>query len=424
MNANSAISRNQYLLIIVAALGYFVDIYDLVLFNVIKKASLEALNLVGADNEILLFNWQMGGMMVGGIFWGILGDKKGRLSVLFGSILLYSLANIANAFVSPGNLSMYAAIRFVAGLGLAGELGAGITLIVETMSKEKRGYGTMIIVTFGALGAVFAAFVGKQGEHFANMANGLFSTRLVGWQVAYIVGGILGLLLLMLRIGTIESVMFKAIEERTVSKGNFFSLFKSKELFFKYLSCIVIGLPIWYIVGVLISLCVGITKEIGIEGAVTGEAIMYSYIGLSVGDLFSGLLSQLFKTRKKIILGYLFASTALVILYLFPFNKSLEWFYFMCFMLGAATGFWALFVTVAAEQFGTNIRSTVTNTVPNFVRGAVILISMSYKSLDSVFQSKVTGALIVGLVCLALAFIGALSIKETFTKDLNYIEEC
>ncbi len=428
MSVPKSPNRNQYLLIIVAALGYFVDIYDLVLFNVVKKASLEALQLAGSmqeKNEILLFNWQMTGMMLGGVLWGILGDKKGRLSVLFGSILLYSIANIANAFIQVGDLTTYSLVRFIAGVGLAGELGAGITLVVETMSKEKRGYGTMIIVTFGALGAVFASIVGKQGALFAELTNSVLNTHFVDWQMAYIVGGLLGIFLLLLRAGTIESVMFKDIEKQVISKGNFFSLFAGKEIFLKYLKCILIGLPVWFIVGVLISLSVGISKQIGIEGVLTGTAIMYAYIGLSVGDLISGLLSQLFKTRRKVVIAYLFASTALTLLFLFPVSKSLSVFYFMCFALGTATGYWALFVTIASEQFGTNIRSTVTNTVPNFVRGAVVPITLLYKFIEPLFgneNGKIISALIVGIICIALALYSILTVKETFNKDLNYVE--
>lgn len=428
MSVSKSSSRSQYLLIVVAALGYFVDIYDLVLFNVVKKASLEALQLAGAmqeKNEILLFNWQMTGMMLGGILWGILGDKKGRLSVLFGSILMYSIANIANAFIQVGDLTTYSIVRFIAGVGLAGELGAGITLVVETMSKEKRGYGTMIIVTFGALGAVFASIVGKQGALFAELTNAALNTHFVDWQMAYIVGGLLGIFLLLLRAGTIESVMFKGIEKQIISKGNFFSLFAGKEIFLKYLKCILIGLPVWFIVGVLISLSVGISKQIGIEGVLTGTAIMYAYIGLSVGDLISGLLSQLFKTRRKVVIAYLFASTILTLLFLFPISKSLSLFYFMCFALGTATGYWALFVTIASEQFGTNIRSTVTNTVPNFVRGAVVPITLLYKFIEPLFgdeNGKIISALIVGVICIALALYSILTVKETFNKDLNYVE--
>lgn len=419
--------RNPFnFLVIVASLGYFVDIYDLILFNVIKKESLESLGLGGADyesNEIFLFNCQMIGMLIGGIIWGVMGDKIGRLKVLFGSILLYSSANIANAFTT--DLTAYAIVRFLAGLGLAGELGAGITLVVETMHKEFRGYGTMIIVTFGALGAVFASIVGKEGAMVAGWFNELTGCSFAGWQMAYIVGGVLGLLLLFLRIGTIESGMYKQLEvDKHIARGDFKIIFGRKENLKKYINCIMIGLPIWFIIGVLIALSLGITRETGIENVVTGTAIMFAYIGLSVGDLLSGLLSQYFRSRKKVVIGYLISSSVLILIYLFPFSKSLTVFYILCFLLGCATGYWALFVTIASEQFGTNIRSTVTNTVPNFVRGAVVPITLLYKTLEPVFQSRVYSALTVGTICILLAFIAILSVKETFSKDLNYIEEC
>ncbi len=419
--------RNPFnLLVIVSALGYFVDIYDLILFNVVKKESLEAIGLGGVDyerNEIFLFNCQMAGMLLGGIIWGVLGDKIGRLKVLFGSIILYSTANIANAFTFE--MTSYAIVRFLAGVGLAGELGAGITLVVETMHKEYRGYGTMIIVTFGALGAVFASVVGKEGALFASWFYQLTGLSFDGWQMAYLVGGALGLLLLFLRVGAIESGMFKSIrQERHIVRGDFKILLGQRQNFFKYVNCILIGLPVWYIIGVLIALSLGITQEVGISNVVTGTAIMYAYIGLSVGDLLSGLLSQYFRSRKKVVIGYLVTSCILIGIYLFPVNYSLNWFYTLCFLLGCATGYWALFVTIASEQFGTNIRSTVTNTVPNFVRGAVVPITLLYQYLVPVFDSRVFSALTVGVICVALAFYAILSVKETFARDLNYIEEC
>jgi putative MFS transporter len=416
-------------LVIVAALGYFVDIYDLILFNVIKKESLEALGLAGVNyesNEIFLFNCQMAGMLLGGLLWGILGDKKGRLSVLFGSILLYSLANIANAFAQT--LPQYAFIRLLAGLGLAGELGAGITLVVESMSKESRGYGTMLIVTFGALGAVFASLVGKEGHLFASIINNWFGTDFVGWQMAYMVGGALGIFLLFLRIGTFESKMFTAIKSGEFSRGDFLSFLKRRHLLRRYIFCILIGLPVWYIIGILIALCVSLTTEIGIKGVQTGTAVMYAYIGLSVGDLLSGILSQMRKTRKRVVIAFLFFSLLLSEFYLFPISLNTDWFYMMCFFLGAATGYWALFVTMASELFGTNIRSTVTNTVPNFVRGSVIPLTLLYKFLadllmGSTAHPKITAAALVGLVSFSLAIWAIFSLRDSYHRELNYIEE-
>ena len=400
--------KNTTWIVVIAALGYFVDIYDLILFNVVKGGSLNAIGISGdlfKSVEITLFNWQMFGMLLGGLLWGILGDKKGRVSVLFGSILMYSLANIANGFVT--NIDQYILCRFIAGVGLAGELGAGITLVSETMHKDKRGIGTMIIVSFGALGAVAAALIGK---HFQ-------------WQTSYFIGGGLGLALLALRAGAFESGMYNSLKAtKAVSKGNFFMLFKNKKRAFTYLQCIAIGVPIWYIIGILINLSPRFVQVEGLESkTILGEAVMYTYIGLSAGDVMSGLLSQWLKSRKKVIFLYLMMSMALVAYYLSSDVVSLNVFRINCFLLGFGTGYWALFVQVASENFGTNIRSTVTNTVPNFVRGSVVIITLSFKSLTQSMDAR-DAAIIVGAVCLSLALVALMAMKETFSKDLNYHE--
>ena len=418
-----------YFIIVVAALGYFVDIYDLILFNVVKKESLEAI-MQGATPEVLkstgifLFNMQMFGMLLGGLLWGIWGDKKGRLSVLFGSILLYSVANVVNAFVTT--IPMYAVVRVIAGIGLAGELGAGITLVTETMSKEKRGYGTMIIVSFGALGAVAAALVGANGQAIGNFLTSIFNISFANWQVAYILGGVMGLVLLLLRVGTIESGMFKNIQQTDVSRGDIRMLFNNKERFLKYLNCILIGLPIWYFIGLIVANSELIwAKELNVQGkVVNGTALMYAYIGLSVGDVFSGLISQILKSRRKVVFLYLGLSAVLTCYYLFLANGiSLQGFYFLSFLVGCATGFWAIFVTIAAEQFGTNIRSTVTTTVPNFVRGSVPIITMLFQFLTVQLSGNVISAFIVGVLCIGLSFWATWRAKETFSKDLDYTEQ-
>ena len=414
-------------LVIVAALGYFVDIYDLVLFNVVKRESLEfirdlhGIDINIKDTGIFLFNCQMAGMLIGGILWGVWGDKKGRISVLFGSIMLYSIANIVNAFTF--DITSYAIVRVIAGIGLAGELGAGITLVAETMHKEKRGYGTMIIVTFGALGAVLAGLVGTEGHIVAEFLTANTGYTFQNWQVVYLIGGFLGILLLILRVGAFESGMFKSMQHHQVSKGDFFALFKTAENRSKYLYCILIGLPIWYIIGVLVSLSQDVFgKELGIEGIVNGKAVMYTYIGLSVGDLISGLLSQLLRSRRKVVFIYLIFSSLLVLYFIFGAHGiTASQYYFVCFLLGLASGYWAIFVTIASEQFGTNIRSTVTNTVPNFVRGAVLPITMGFASLSGL-TSNLTSALIVGGICIGLAWFATYKVKETFAKDLNYFE--
>ena len=422
-------NRKIIAIVVVAALGYFVDIYDLVLFGVIKAESLKQI-MIGTSPALqaatgkFLFNMQMIGMLIGGVIWGVLGDKRGRLQVLFGSILLYSLANIANAFVS--DISTYAVIRIIAGIGLAGELGAGITLVSEMMSKEKRGYGTMIIVTFGALGAVFASLVGSKGDYFSQIIFNLTNFQLASWQVAYIIGGLMGFTLLFLRIGTIEPHYFKAIKSKNeIKKGSFKLIFSSKPNRIKYLHCILIGIPIWFIIGLIIMN----SKDdfgpwVGLKNIENGTAVMYAYIGLSFGDLISGLLSQVLKSRKKVVFLYLCFTAILTLVFLF-FGKGMTatTYYFFCFLLGTGTGYWAIFVTIAAEQFGTNIRSTAANTIPNFVRGSVNVIMLLFSLLLASQLSVGISAFLIGAFFIGLAFYSLSQLKETFGKELDYIEE-
>lgn len=424
---NEALNWKTLLLIIVASLGYFVDIYDLVLFGVVKADSLltilpHASDQVRAATGKMLFNYQMIGMFIGGLLWGVLGDKKGRVKVLFGSILLYSLANIANAFVT--DIPSYSIIRLIAGIGLAGELGAGITLVSELMPKETRGYGTMIIVCFGALGAVFATLIGAKGEALGTFLGATIGITLLNWQVAYLVGGMLGLLLLIIRMGSLESRMFEQMHQEGTTRGNLRLIFGNRKNLIKYIQCISVGIPIWFVIGLLIMN----SKDdfgplLGIKTINNGMAVMYAYIGLSIGDLIAGLLSQWLKSRRKVVMIFLLMTVMVTSSFLFGSNKvSEETYYLYCFLLGASTGYWAIFVTIAAEQFGTNIRSTAANTVPNFVRGSVFLIVSLFVILTSLFPIGVS-ALIVGLLSVASAFWGIYHLKETFSKDLNYHEE-
>lgn len=427
-------NRRTALLITVAALGYFVDIYDLVLFNVVKRESLEFILGAGhpgiKDMGIRLFNVQMVGMLIGGILWGVWGDRKGRITVLFGSILLYSAANIANAFTF--DLTSYAIVRFIAGVGLAGELGAGITLITETMDKEKRGYGTMIVVTFGALGAVFAAEVADQGRWFAGLWEQVTGRGLMDWQVTYLVGGLMGLVLLLLRIGTFESGLFHRMKESEARKGDLRLLFNERGRALRYLGCILVGIPVWYVIGVLVSLSQDVfVPEFGIDTSaldaseakrINGEAIKYAYIGLSIGDLLSGLLSQWLRSRKKVLYIYLSANLVLTLIFLFGMRgATIATYNWMCLALGTATGYWVIFVTVASEQFGTNLRSTVTTTTPNFVRGAVLPVTLGFSALAASWGS-ITSALAVGLVCIGGGLWAVTRLRETFAKDMDFVE--
>jgi MFS family permease len=395
------------LAVIVASLGYFVDIYDLVLFGIIRVSSLTDLGLTAdqiREKGLLLINVQMAGMLIGGVLWGILGDKKGRLKVLFGSIVLYSVANFANGFVH--GIDGYMVWRFLAGLGLAGELGAGVTLVAEVLPKEKRGYGTMLIPTIGVSGAVVAGFI---AEEFT-------------WRTCYFIGGGLGLALLLLRLGVLESGMFHSMKNTAVSKGNFLSLFTSKARFVKYLKCILIGLPTWYVVGILVFFSNDFAREMGVRGKVNpAVSVMMSYGGLVVGDLLSGVISQLWRSRKKTVVLFLVLTALLIAGYFCMFNQTPRAFYWVCFGLGITVGYWAIFVTIAAEQFGTNLRATVTTTVTNFVRAMLIPISALYALLQGSMSLYASGAVVGGL-CVAIALVAAFSIEETFHKDLDYVE--
>ena len=399
--------------VIVAALGYFVDIYDLLLFSIVRRPSLRSMGVT--DDQLFtqgefLLQVQMTGLLVGGLIWGIMGDKRGRLSVLFGSILLYSLANIANGFAETVN--QYAVLRFIAGIGLAGELGAGITLVSEVLPTRLRGYGTTLVASVGLMGAVLANFVAKTFD----------------WQIAYFIGGGLGLLLLVARISIFESGIFLKLRQQTVQRGNFFQLFSNPERFKKFMGCIFIGLPIWFTIGILITFSPEFAQVLHIKGAVAaGDAVMYSYIGLAVGDLSSGLISQAVKSRKKVVLFYIFLTLAVIVLYLFTPGRSVVYFYVTCFLLGVGIGYWALFVTIAAEQFGTNLRSTVATTVPNFIRGTVVPLTIAFRFLRELLggddSAVIYGALIVGVFTIIVALVALRAIQETFGRDMNFLEE-
>jgi MFS transporter, putative metabolite:H+ symporter len=409
-NEQSLTHRALNTTVIVASLGYFVDIYDLILFGVVRKPSLETLGFKGdeiLDKGILLLNWQMAGMMLGGIIWGMLGDKRGRLSVLFFTILLYSIANIANAYVQ--DYTQYVILRFIAGFGLAGELGLGITLVSEIMSTKNRGYGTTIVGFVGVLGAVLAYIV----------------SITFNWQSAYIVGGALGLALLALRLLVRESGMFNKIKTIHTGRGEFFKIFTDSKRFLKYLYCIFLGLPVWYIIGLLVNFSTEFAQKVfNIQGTiVAGQAIMYHYIGASIGSLLWGVLSQYLKSRKKSLLIAMCGMVVVASAYFSSFGLSSTIFYTIIFLLGITQGYWTVFITVASEQFGTNLRATVTTTVPNFVRGSFIGVSLVFGILKTTSLGMLNAAIIVGIVSIGLGFFALYKLKETYDKDLDYLEE-
>jgi MFS family permease len=401
--------RKLYLTIIIAALGYFVDIYELLLFSIVRKPSLLGIgvpddNIAMLEASAKVINWQMIGLLIGGILWGVLGDKKGRLSVLFGSILMYSVANFATGYVQT--VDQYAWARFIGGIGLAGELGAGITLVSEIMPKKNRGLGTSLVAGIGLLGAVFAFFIFKLTKD---------------WRLCYKIGGVMGIILLLLRVSVAESMMYTKVKAENISRGNFFMFFTNAQRFKKYMLAILIGLPTWYVIGILMNFSNRFALDLYPGSLIdSGESTMYGYIGISIGDITIGLVSQYLKSRKKAL--YIFYALTIVfsVLYFSSFNNSDSNMYLICGLLG----FWAIFVTMGAEQFGTNLRATAATTIPNMVRGALPLMNLMF---IQVFQEKLHFSLIqsgiaTGSIVMIIAIVAAIFTEDTFKKDLNYIE--
>lgn len=400
--------KNIILIIIVASLGYFVDIYDLIIFSIVRVKSLTDLgvpsDLIRSKGEFII-NMQVGGLVIGGFLWGIIADKYGRLKVLFGSILIYSVGNICSGFVT--DVTSYAIIRLITGIGLAGELGAGITLVSETMPKNKRGYGTMIVGGVGMLGTV-AAF---------------YTSSLFDWRIAYFVGGGMGLVLLLMRIGILEPKVFTNTKSRTVSKGDLQLLFKSKERFLRYIYCICLGITSYFVMGILLTQSPEIGKALGAPvPIIAGMGLMYHYIGVTIGEVFGGIFAQLTKSRKLTLTILYISALITTVIYLNKTGITQSQFNYLAFFMGIGAGYWATFVTVASEQFGTNLRATVTTTVPNIVRGCLIPITLIYNLLIPRF-GILHSALILMIALTLISLFAVSQLKESFNKDLNYLEE-
>jgi MFS family permease len=399
-----------HFVILVASLGYFVDIYDLLLFGIIRMPSLKSLGLSGDElmsNGETILKWQMFGLLIGGIVWGVMGDKKGRLSVLFGSILLYSLANIANGFVQT--VDQYKWVRFIAGIGLAGELGAGITLVAEMVSKEKRGIATSIVAGIGLSGAVFAFIIKQNFE----------------WRICYFIGGGMGFLLLLLRLSVYESGIFQNIKATDIQRGNFFLLFSKKERFKRYMNNILIGLPTWLIIGVLVTFSNEFGKQMGIKETIDpGKSIMFAYVMISIGDLSVGFISNWLKSRKKALYLFFGITVFFIILYFTAlWNGTAAGMYMVCAGLGLGTGYWAIFVTMGAEEFGTNLRATAATTIPNMVRGLLAILILPLFEFLRHYFSYLNAGLITSILIMLIGIIALVNIKETFGKELDFVEE-
>jgi MFS family permease len=395
------------LAVVAAALGFFVDAYDLLLFSIVRNSSLADLGLVGdqlLDVGIDLLNAQLVGMLVGGVLWGVLGDIYGRRSILFGSILMYSAATLANAVVV--GLGAYGVCRFVAGVGLAGELGAGVTLVAEVMSRQNRGYGTMVVAAVGVVGVVTASLVGDA----------------LPWRTAYLIGGGLGFALLILRLGVRESGLFDQTRRRSVARGNFLALWTDAGRRRRYLCLILIAMPIWYAIGILVTFAPELGTALGLPVAPkAGTAILVYYLSLTFGDLTNGYLSQRWQTRKRTIAAFMLLSVGFGAGYFAFGGVSTVSFYTLCGLLGWSSGYWAVFITTAAEQFGTNLRATVAVTAPNFVRGLTALLTLAFRALKP-HVGTVGGAALIGAVVVVVGLLALTQLEETYGRDLDFTE--
>ncbi len=398
--------------VIVGALGFFVDIYDLLLFNIVRKSSFRDLGVpedAMKDIGENIISWQMLGLTIGGILWGIMGDKKGRKSVLFGSILLYSLATIGNGFVQT--VDQYTWLRFIAGLGLAGELGASITLTSELLPKEKRGIAAALIATSGVMGTITAYFV-----HDLSGEN---------WRLCYFIGGGMGIALLFLRVGVLDSKLYDVTRSANVKMGSFLMMLNNRERFWRYLKCIFIGLPVWFVIGILISFSDEFAKRFGIDNFDQPKALMLQYVALAFGDMGAGFLSNYLRSRKKTLLIYYgILSFFMILFFALKGGGSAFSMYAICMGLGFGSGISVAYITMSAEQFGTNLRATAAISIPNLVRGFLPLILVLFQYLRSghMLNDYVTAAWVTGLIIVGLGLWSVIHTRETFEKDLDYLE--
>ncbi len=401
-------NKGLVLAVIAAALGYFVDLYDIVLFGVVRVASLKDIGIVGDEltsKGILLLNLQMIGMLIGGVFWGIIGDKLGRRFALLSTIAMYSTANILNGFVN--DINSYAVLRFIAGVGLAGELGAGVTLVAEILPKQYRGYGTTVISFLGLMGALTASYVGASFD----------------WRIAYFLGGAMGIVVLIGRFFTLrESEMFEAQKQTTHQRGNVMLILRSKSALLKFLAVTAVGVPIWYVSGIIITFSPEVGAALNLSRNITAaETLQWQAIGLAVGSGLSGIVSEMIKSRKKVVWGCFIGMAMLAIVVLNMHGAAVPLFMGVILAIGLGQGYWTVFITMAAEQFGTNIRATVTTSVPNFVRAMVVPMSLLLNALRHDL-GLINSAILIGGVVFVTAFLALYFMSETYGKDINYIE--
>jgi MFS family permease len=398
--------QRAFLVVVVAALGYFVDILDLFLFNVVRQPSLRDLGVSPADSlfwGMRLLNAQMVGVLVGAFVFGTLGDRLGRLRALYGSILIYSVGTLLNGLVD--SVETYAFCRLLAGFGLAGELGAAVTLVSETLPQSRRGLGTTLVAGFGLCGGVAAALLAEW----------------LSWRTCYFVGGSAGLLLLLLRLSVAEPQMFVDVKQQSVRRGSLALLLATATRRRRFLQLLLIGLPVWFVAGIVIAFSPELSTALGTQGVTAARAVLISYIGVALGDLLCGVLSQVLKSRRRAMLWSLSLLLVLLLLLLRLHGLGLHGFYALCFGLGLSTGYWAVLVTTAAEQFGTNLRATVTTTVPNLVRASVIPLGLLYQQLVPTLGTVETVRWLGGL-CVAVAVVSLWLLPETYHRELAFLE--
>jgi putative MFS transporter len=399
---------NIFLVLFVASFGYFVDVYDLWVFAAVRVASLKDLGVPTAEimpTGILLLNLQMGGMLLGGILFGVLGDRMGRTRVMFFSILTYSLATLANAFVP--NVETYAVLRFLSGIGLAGELGLGATLISEILPKEKRGLGVGVLVGFGVMGP---------------MAAGL-AAQAFDWKTCYLIGGILGLALLALRVRVAESPIFQEAEKTATRQGDLRLMFESPTRLWRFLGCVALGLPTWLVFGILITFSEEILGSLSLPALAAPILLVYCNIAMPIGNFVTIGVSQYFKNRRWVMAGFtLFALVGVMALFLLPRPLSPFEVKIVYMVITFAAGSWVLMAVIAAESFGTNLRATAATAVPNFARASVIPMTLGLQALKPHMPLGDAVMILMGL-CFILPLIALWRLKETFGKPLNYFEK-
>lgn len=404
-NQSWRFSKQEILTVLVVALGYYVDAYDLLVMSAVRKPSLLSLGVPESETlniGLSLLNYQLVGLMIGGVMWGVIADKYGRKKALFGSILIYSFANIANGYINSVN--MYYWLRIIAGFGLAGELGVGISLITENVAKERRTISTAIVSFFGMLGASTGGWFGSIFE----------------WQNCFLIGGFAGLLLLLLRLKVEESVMFNEIKDKNVSKGNIWMIIKNPKTLLTYFFCTLAGAASILFIGVFIQSTPELGKLFNLN-ITAGIALIWYYLGASVSEIIAGLLSKLLKERKAPI--YIFYAISLLAITNFCVNvpNSPYFFYLNCLFLGFGLGWWSQLITLSAELFGINVRATAATSIPTFARAWNIPFSNIFKQ-NIPNLGIVNSAFGIGVIVVSLAIISITMVKETFENDANFIE--